>query len=287
MIFDEYAIPTEFLEFDSSTHSPDSYVNVADLQRERKNHNILLARRCKRTLLTKIFSQDSSVTPFEWNLHQKVGGDAYPVPIVRALVPISLYTQEVAVYLRAQRNDISSSGLSSVKVYPHLIPYGADRVVDTSDVMSVTSTTAADYSIDIPVPVHGGGQTIVNGQELFYFELYADCPVDYGNSPKITTTSGLIDIIDSTTLVVQASASPAGTQIAFTNSPEIEPRTILQVKALSTATQYQVDLDAPLNILPGIGEDIEFRETLGIDFYSLSVYEKGISDFFAGTGAST
>lgn len=286
MIFDEYTIPSEFLEFDSSTHNPDSYVNVADLQRERKNHNILLARRCKRTLFAKVFNQDSAVTPLYWNLHQKVGGDAYPVPIMRTLLPVSLYTQEIAVYMRAKRRDITSSGISSVKVYPHLIPYGTDRVVDTDDVMTVSATTETDYNIDIPVPVHGGGQTIVNGQELFYFELYADCPVDYGNSPKITSVAGLLDVIDSTTLKVSAGGSPANTQIAFTNLPQIKPRTVLFVKSLGSS-QYQIDLDAPLNIIPDIGEDIEFRDTLGIDFYSISAYEKGITDFFAGTGAST
>ena len=191
------SIPSKFVSLDSNVTAEDRYVNVRDEMVKRANHNILLARRCKRNIMHVDPSKILIGSSYGYPIGQRYPISAfYSAPEMLLPLYISQNTNQVQVILRCCRTRAVAAGDHDPQVAFCLCPHGSTRTVSASEIQSITTAysaseaSCADYTWTIDLPTHIPETSIVYGQMLFDLYMLAYAPTNdtpYSSGAAITS----------------------------------------------------------------------------------------------------
>jgi hypothetical protein len=143
---------------------------------------------------------------------------------------------------------------------------------------TATESSLDTFSGDIPVPMTGQGDNKVAGRRSFILSCYCVAPIitdATGTSAAALTQAGRDQI-----RFRGAGATDVGRILHFSN-PSIEPRRVVGYNA--TSGIYTVE--PPLGSLPVEGTDtVTTRDVVGVNLYSMSIYEKIVTSYVATHG---
>jgi hypothetical protein len=271
-------IPASFIKLDSNVSAADSYVNVRDELVKRQNHNILMARRCKRNVM----HMGSVVLTgfYGYPVGQRLPIDAYNAP-PEMFVPLYLSqaTKEIQVVMRCCQSDTAVAGDHDPQVAFVLCPHGSTRAVATSDIQSITTavaTTDADcenYTWTVPVPGHTPESAIVMGQMVFDLYMLAYAP----RNDTATATGIAISWWGNTYVETSASAGDRQNQILKIGD---DYRMVQR-----TVNNDQHMVDAPWSsAIDMTSQTIDAYTCMQVRFWSISVYELNSTSFVTPAG---
>ena len=146
-------VPAAYVELDTRVADADCYANTRDMRKAHDNHNILLARRARRPLITQAMRGASNYQdPIYFNSAQPVTEDRrlglsfYSAPI---WIPPRCVTVTVNVRCR-QAN--TGGTYPDIKIYPVIDGPKDKPPLDLTLVATVDTATDTLYSMDVPVP---------------------------------------------------------------------------------------------------------------------------------------
>ena len=261
-------IPTEFIRLDDRTSDTNQFINVGDLRKSYENHNVLIARRLKRTVLTM------------GNTFTLRGGfplsSNFPAPPALEIpIKLSAHVSQLDLNFYGRRAGVNCSLFFSVDG-----PNGA-RPLDSSQTITVSATSNTLQSVSLQIP----NEAATAGEG--FLRIYAVTPID--TSVKVSTNDAVLSI-ESTSITVadsSLSSTDVGKYIVFgsnsggsaTPFPDMRPKMITSVvPAQNVVTNARTLRFAPhLEYLPDITNlGYEVVDTGTVIFESLSVYEKSI-----------
>ena len=147
-------IPAAYQLLDTHVTEANSFANTRDLKKLRDNHNILLARRCKHTILSSSFRDHTSPTAGKtfYNTLSWTGDDISNV-LVSCPVIISSQTQKLRLNIYARK--LSAAANTDVILSPVIHAMGEappqNPSVTTYNI-TVNNAAYAWFSVDFPVP---------------------------------------------------------------------------------------------------------------------------------------
>ena len=266
-------IPTKFIRLDDRTSTTNHFINVADLRKSYENHNILIARRLKRNVLTM------------GNTFTIRGGvplsDNFPAPPALEIpIKLSAEVSQLDLNFYGRRAGVVNSFL----YFSVDGPNGA-RPLDESQKITVSATSNTLHSLSLKVP----NQAVTSGEGVL--RVYCVTPID--PSTKVVSGGTIYNItanhvtVNDTTLSETDIGkyirfgtfdSSAGTITPFTN---MSPKMITQVSRLAdvvgSLTRKMVQFVPSLEFLPSIADlGYDVIESGSIVSESISVYEKAI-----------
>lgn len=273
----------DFVQWSDECDADDAFVNVADLQRARNNHNAILAKRSRRTVLSQTFTDLNGALDTDAPIFYSPVN--FAAPMQWALFDFFFYLSSpfvtsLTVVIEAKKESISGFS-DDIDIYPHVQLASKTRPISAADKLTVTSTSLASYSVTVPVPLdeamHAGARPIRR------LQVFADCRQDYSNSPKSGPyVTSIRDAshwsVDDTPDAILSTCDVPGCVAINTSNTEIAPVRVLDIRA--NGNEYEL-VTEPLNVLPAIGDDISFRQIMGLYIASIDVYENGSSDFFS------
>ncbi len=268
-IFDA-TIPSQFVRQDTRTNSDDQFANANEQQRRRLNHNILLAKRVRKCLLTRVCSYRDDIG---------LGGSGFfqterfttPAKISAAEiwlnVPLQFSpgTRELVFVLRAKR---ISTG--NVTMYCRVEADNEKLPVDTNVSVTVNNTSLTRFAVTVPISREarqkGSGRLIVTPQG------FRETAVSSG----LTIVEIGPDFVD-----VAGSGTFSPGYIAAFSDTNVEPRRVVHALAnIDAAGNQRVFVARPWNLLPVLTATVSSYTTASIAVDSYSVYEERVSAFF-------
>jgi len=265
-------IPTEFIRLDDRTSTTDHYINVGDLRKSYENHNILIARRLKRNILTM-------GTAFTLRGGFPLSSNFPAPPALEIPIKLSAHVSQLDVNFYGRRAGVESYLYFSVDG-----PNGA-RPLDSSQTITVSATSNTLYSVNLEIP----NEAVVAGEG--FLRVYGVTPIDTGT--KVSTHDEIVTLgMNSVTIEDNAvSDTDVGKYIIFgtysggslTPFPDMRPKMITSViyhhrtGGGGGTDERSIRFAPALEYLPGLSNlGYEVIDSGTILFESLSVYEKAI-----------
>lgn len=264
-------IPSAFLRIDDTATGDDRAVSVHELQAVRDNHNILLARRCKRQIFALRFDTDDdddgliykSARPFD----RLIGDVLLAIPIF-----VENNTQSIQVNMRAALED--NAGPDAIVVGVIDGP-NETRNLDTSVSMTFTTSTQTEASMTVPVP-----RTALYRQEGM---LYL-----YGLTPSYSTVvETAVTIDDQVRNQIRADFTATTTgHIAAYSDKSITPSLVLAATSILSASTKDNYLDSqPDQKIDASSVTMEIWKANGLVVKEVTAWEVAVTDFAANRGA--
>lgn len=263
----EFTIPSSFHRQDTRTNSADSFANVAEQQRKRLNHNILLARRTRKVVFSQQFKSDYAAATF-----QSISGENVlkGTKIVSFSWRPSPKVKEIVVVMRAKKLSSANVNLWLYTVQERDgnpgMSFAASIVVDSSSYQKET----------IKVPIAKMNRFLGDPTVRL-------CVVMGGflEGSALLTTSLPVTGAGMNYLEGDIGTSYVGKAVYISTDNNIVPRKIVR---------YQADIDAgghdriyvypPWNSVPSPGSDaFNIKGAASIDIESLTAYEEALTSF--------
>jgi len=264
-------IPSAFVRLDDRISDPDAYINARDLNVQRQNHNILVARRTKRHLCS-IVSANIADRGVYWSLYSvrppsREGGDM----IVAVPLWLSPRTTQVEVVVRAA----STSASQDVRMNIFADAPGATGAFATLS-PNITGTTLAKNSTTVAIPYQGQQANKCTLNIYIWGKMFG---ADLLGAPCAIDNVGP-DYIDIDTTAAGAAVPVGNRGVYVTTNLGISPRLNTFVVPLSGVNKYRLFVDGPWDVTPSRDDTVEQREAVGIVLESMTFYEKSIGVFY-------
>jgi hypothetical protein len=267
-------IPSDFVKLDTNVTDPDEFVNVRDLQVARANHNILLARGMRRTLMAT-----RGQTGTRWIVRGgNIGDDRLGAqrPIFEFDVLIDEVVQSVTCVIEGEV-DRSGTGLQCRFTGILDRPFGL-RLLDSGIQATATEGGATKITLaGIPAPF-GGNR--FGGKQLARFSLYMQPEIGSNLASGIAITSvanngGRINFPDAST----PAGITEGRAVHFSNTA-IPPR-VISSESVSGPTR-SIFFEKPFAPQPIAGTDtMSIDEVAIFQMDSVTLYEDHLTAFDA------
>ncbi len=260
-------VPSEFQRLDTDVVSKNESVDVRTMQRLVSNHNMLLARRLKRSLFHHNFRNDTDgAAPAYFG-----GLEPTPTGIVGAVVAqvpllISPATASVVVDMHALKTSVGNVDVYGVLTRAEQAGFGVTGV-------HVTSLTKTAYSFSVPLYNPAPAPPEIAGS-IMMLTLVCDGLVDTSNIKTGTLTAVTAD-----TATGSFAGSDVGNALVITGDLSIEPR---MIKAVDNNVAR---LSRPWNRIPVVGASYAVRAVSRVGIFDLSVYEYALSTFAHAVGS--
>ena len=277
-----------FQRLDTHVSESQAFVNTRDLQVARKNHNVLLARRTKRSVLqlTTVYGSNADFTTIPVRSASFFSGRAtslaFVMTVIEQLVMVSQQTRTLRLFVRATKNN-AAGGFSPV-LMPRLRPLHVNRDNDSVERITVTAAAGppASYSCNVSVPHNfDRSQTYYCGYNAFVFSLQCLCSIE----TEATATVGLSDV-GPNWVEPSAAGLSAGTAYSRTfvfSDTAIDSRTCVRYSGgIGPHGRYYVD--RPFTRYPTVFDTVSEWAVIGVTLYSLSLFEKPVSDYALVSG---
>lgn len=259
-------IPSDFVRFDSEAFDADAYANVADMQQIRRNHNILLARRCRRPFFQARIGDTTGASGTAFNEVRAVvsglSACVMSIPYMRSSPYI--YSITCAIYGRGRAS-------ASPRFYPVVCPVEVEPEIDNSVVLTFDSTSDGWESVEVPVKVS-------SAESMFFFvHLFAEI-LEGAATPKTAVT---VADVGRNYATGNGLGNAVGEIIYSPTNTDIEPRTVISIQNnVDAAGNDLVVIDRDWNIWPVPGTDtLETRTTSTATLSTVSLWENAITDF--------
>jgi len=285
----DFTLPAAFVKQDTRTNAADSFANARDFNRLRENHNMLLARRLRRTVLAQVFNTSDSTAdgaPFIFKAYKgslsQTAGLLYS-----ATVLISQHTKELTIKIRAAKTDISTSTFdddNDISVFCTVRKPFAPRELNAGLELTVTAASGspAAYTGTISLPSAPIAETYWNGRQAYTIDVYGICLAD--TNDLVDDAEAVIgagpDWIDAGTGTVGASA---GDLIYLNDGSNTWPPRIIVKKATASGND-RLWVDRNFELPADDSWTFSTRLLLGLEVSTISIYEEAVSDFFAIKG---
>jgi hypothetical protein len=262
MIIHSQTIPSAFIRQDTRITDADSFVNVASQQRVRQNHNMLLARRIRKNLMSLAFGSEDSVFGQTFTFVSPLSaGDGSPfLSIPLTVTPL---VKELVVVLRARR---VSAG--NVTLYAWCSESRQDEEIDTSIAVAVTSATEAKHTLTVPVARAASNNPRQVAGSGLSLNIVADGYTEGADLDDGTVTDARLDGVE---------AVIAGDYVGYAayvpGNSSILPRRIVRHETAWIGVQ------PAWNIKPAVGDTIAVVATAEIEAFTMNVYEEKITAF--------
>jgi hypothetical protein len=174
-----FAIPTSFVALDSNVSAADAFVNTRDEMVKRQNHNVLIAKRCKRNVLHEIGGAGHIVG-------QRQAIDPLTAPPEKVLpLYLSQHTRQIAVVVEAMHSRAATAQDSNPQLGFLLCALGANRDMVAAEIQAITTVYAASpegedwgqYVWTLDVPANDGEACLKYGHLHFNLQMYAYAPI--------------------------------------------------------------------------------------------------------------
>jgi hypothetical protein len=258
-------IPSKFVLFDTNVSSANRYVNVRDELVKRENHNILLARRCKRNVL----HLDSSVHS-GYPLGQRLPCDAFNgAPELFLPVYLSQHTKQIQIVLRCMQSRAAAAGDHDPEISFTICPHGSTRNVHSSEIQAITTAYVAGghdadcdaYTWTIGVPAHTAETAVVYGQLLFDLYMMAYAP----KKDTAESSGTAITWWGNSMLKTGAAVASVGDVLKVGDDYRM-------VQQVANTSEYYID--APWSERIDMGtQTVDVYSTMQVKYHSLSIYE--------------
>lgn len=267
-------IPSSYVRIDDQVTAADEYLNVRDLQRWFLNHNILLARRCRRPIYA-CNQVDSEYTlgattrsaPAYSSFHELDYGNTNDW-YLNVPIQISPWVQQLELVI----DGVAATG--TVYVYPEIGSEETAAIASSAYVASVT-TSSGQFNVTIDLP-----PTMYNGRTKdAWFRLNVICAMD---GSDLGSDEGVLDYGDVwvETDATTTSATVGSVMYGVTDAL-FHPRMVTGVEDLGSTTKIWVrEPIAPGELTVGTS-DVNFQDTYQFSPNYIGIYELGVSDFNA------
>jgi hypothetical protein len=277
-------IPAKFLKQDSTISDADAFQNVRELRRLKTNYNILLARRTRRCILSKVFCYTTAGAPEDNPVFDEFKYDLAGSPALnRALFEVPIYVsqgcQSIQIYFYACKSvlNVGSTLDFDPKIYFRLHNPQMKKDITSTSVITITDAhpTFAAYNAKVEIP-HTKDEAFLHGKEEYLLGAYPKFQID--DTLELDSAVAITDFGSNyvTTAAGALSAKP-GDVLHFDSDGGKEPRMITRVYDFAGMSKYYVQKD--FNQLPETTDTIATTEIQGIYINSISVYENAITDF--------
>lgn len=259
-------IPSEFVLLDENAFNSDTYANVRDMQRVRDNHNILLARRCRRPFYNqRICASDGTRAVSFWEVRPAASG----APMVVMSVPF----RRSSPHIKEVQLAIYAYGVvaNPPRVYPVVSALGQAPIINENLVLTLDSASISWKTINLPVP-----RTARSEPMLMLSLCVANQEGATGSKPARTVVDAGQDWATGASM-----DDTVGYIVWSPSDPAIEPRTIVAARTdIDAALNDLIIVDRPWNIIPTAGvTTLESRSPAGITVESINIWERGLTSF--------
>lgn len=281
-----------FQRLDTHVSESQAFANTRDLQVARRNHNILVARRTKRSVLQIVapigafYSAEFTAQPVY--SYQFASGRAASLvtamTIIEQLVLISQHTRKLRLFLRAQKYiPLEGDGGFDPLLFPRLRALHSVRDNDTVEMLTINDAgVATSYSCDVSVPHNfDRDQTYYRGHGAFIFSLQAKCKLA---AEPFVAGVGLSDIGPNWFAPSAAGLSAGGSygrSMIFSDTA-IDSRICTRYMAIGAHGRYYID--RPFARYPRPGDTVSEYDIVGVRIHSLSLFEKPVTDYALTSG---
>jgi len=265
-------IPTEFVRLDTRTTAANSYVNVHDMRKGYENHNVLIARRLKRTVLTM-------GTPFTLRGGFPLNSNFAAPPALEIPIKLSARVSELDVNFYGRRAGVNCY------LYFSVDSINGQRPLDSTQgiTVSATSNTLQSLSVKVPAEAEAAGEGVLR--------VYAVTPVNTINkdadeivvlrSDSITVRDNTLSSTDCGKYLILGTISGGG---SFTHFFDMRPKMITSISHHHPNGHGGGSADRTIHFQPSLEytpdvTDLGYQiiESGTIQFQSLSVYEKPLT----------
>ena len=270
LIYD-YRVPDSYTRLDDRTTTQDHYFNVHDLRKGYDNHNILIARKLRRTVVT----MGQNVNLASSLIIRSDLIDA--LPQLEIPIRLSPYVKSLNVNMYGRRVT------SNVNLYFSFDSQYEKRPIDSDVKIAATATSNVNHTVNVPIPREAARE------HYGILRIYAATPYDSSalktsGSKVLAVSNNAIQINDSGVdsadvgSVLLLGSDATGSFVAFS---DIRPKLITSISHEhpngshgSGNEMHTIQFVGSLERLPDI-EDLfyEIRNTSYFASESLSVYE--------------
>lgn len=270
-----------FILFDATVTDNYRYMNVRDMQVARKNHNLLLARGNKRTVLSML--ADQTTFPIPWGSKHMVGDESAKntTTVFSAPVLATQHTRQLEFWFEGDLKSAKPTVGTDIDfrfIVTH--PFSGKS---TNKTTTVTTASPTVDGVVVPVPYSEAG--LFHGHNLFYVALQINPEVgsDVEAGVGITSVDNSRKEIVATKLA-GANQWEVGTVVYFDDST-IEPRNVTRVDQGGGADDT-LTLDRPFaSNIPTAANTITAVEAASYWADSFAILETRLSDFNTEHGA--
>lgn len=269
-------IPNKFLYYDTHAFADNTSLNVRECRNLNKNHNILMARRIRRPIVTQAFYSDEAGSAQTFISVMPVNEFGEGEAIWRGNVRISPFVQAIRVNVIGYRSSVADEA----KIYPYLSGPARRQPVNQSLEIAIDSGTSAKYGVTLPVPndcfINGPGKPGRAELSLLY-----SCMMGASIKGAVTITSwGETGGGGYGRVWFEASTSGSVTGlVAHFSDTQIRPRVIVD-SVLVTGTVYRCYIDGPWESTPVIGTTtVGMYSVVNLNIRSICAHELELTSF--------
>lgn len=279
----DYEIPSNFQPFDDTTHDPDKFANVRDMQVLRKNHNVIVAQRLRRPILQLKLTSGGTPTASDYVTFRsgRPASIGTAPTILQHPVWLTQLTQKLRLVILARKNQYGGTEFAvDPKIYPKLHPLHVQREIDVTECITVSSLAAwTEYAVDFPVPhTFNRPRAYFRGRNVFELCLYLKTAVDDTVDGLLSSGIGISDLGPNWIEPSVAMSAVVGAVIYCDTDYTISPRMLIRyAPGLGVIGRYYVD--RPWSRLMQSTDTVAVRMTHGVDIKEISLYELPITDF--------
>ena len=278
----DVTIPSEFVKMDTNVTAADSCVNVHDQTTFRRNHNIALAQRVRKDLVSQVCSGFGESTPeiSFWLFRPRFSADGETRSRILSIpLYVTQQNQSFTFWCTACKSLMNGSSTlaEDPKIYvvvhePQVAFMGG--LTDNAITVSAAYGTPTGYSVTVGMPALSGEYTLHYGRIPIVMDVYLRTYID--DTHALVSGGTIVDAgsdwVDGTFAGVSAR------DVVFLDGASYaEPRQIVDRKTIGSDTRHW--LDAPWTSRPSTASTVTIRQVLGINLFSYGVYEDAITDF--------
>lgn len=286
MRYKQLKIPSEFLPFDTHVTDADEVINVRDQYTFRMNHNILLAQRVRKDLVSQSCA-NTGTTPVHsfWTFIPRISADGETRSrLLSVPLYVTQFTKSITFWCVACKSDLDP--LTSLAEDPELYVVLHEPQVNPfmplstySMTISAAHNTPTSYSVSVDMPALAGEYSQYYGRVPMMMDIYSKSYIDDTNT--LVSGGAVIDASNDWfvgSAAVYSSVATSGNVVYIDSTTYAEPRQIVNTVPVGSNRRYF--LDVPWTTVPSTSHTLTVREILGIDMYSYGAYENTRTDLY-------
>lgn len=272
-----WGIPSEYLKLDDRVTAADSFLDVASLQKARYNHNILVAQRIRRNMMSRAtrggYDNEAeeiyTVTPYT---------DSRRPPVYSAgTILISQGTERVQFSLYARRAiTMATSPEFGFRFFTPGRSGPAARIKDESDLVTISINNSSyawfTATVEVPEAIKSNPATI-GGRSMVGYIIYLVCPID--TESTIFSGAAITDSGDNWLRTTGAGAIVDFRDCLYTNSAENSVGMITGTVSYGAADR-KFFVDPPWYNTVSLSSTVTAAPINGVHLQSLNIAELAI-----------